>query len=399
MTALPEFQRGWRILAGSLIGIALGVSSLYFYSFGLFIKPLAAEFGWSRGEASLGALVGTAVAALVSMPMGRLIDRFGSRRIALISMALLGFGLLAHASAVRGIVSFLLVTAVTSFLSVGSTALPYSRLTVLAFERGRGLALGIILAGSGIGAMVVPMALTPLIATGGWQAGYCVLGFAALAGILPVWLLLRDAEDPRLARPRVGVPVAALLRSPTFVRLGLAFALVSMAVIGTVVQFIPMLLDRGVPPARTGGIASLIGLSAIGGRLLIGSLLDRLPAERVAASLFLIAGTGIAILAAAPVAFAIPGAIVLGLAVGAEIDLLSYLTARCFPRPLFAEVNGALYALFLLGAAIGPFLSGSIFDLTGGYSTSLLIAALCLVAAALLLYRPLAFNGLGEVNN
>ena len=84
-----EFARGWRVVAGSLIGIGAGVSSLYFYSLGLFIKPLAANYGWTRGQASLGALVGTACAAFASPLVGRLADRYGSLKVALASLALL----------------------------------------------------------------------------------------------------------------------------------------------------------------------------------------------------------------------------------------------------------------------------------------------------------------------
>jgi len=394
MTRADEFRRGWRVLLGSLIGIALGVSSLYFYSFGLFIKPMAAEFGWSRGAASLGSLVGTLCAALISMQMGRLIDRFGSLPIALASMTLLGLGFLAHALLVDGLVTFLVITGIMSLVTVGSTALPYSRLAVVAFDCARGLALGIILAGSGIGAMVVPMTLVPFIAGEGWRAGYAALGLAALAGILPVWLLLRGVDDPRAAARRVGVPIARLAASAAFRRLGIVFVLVSTAVLGTVVQFVPMLLERGIEPARAGATASLIGLSAIVGRLAVGFLLDRAPPERVAACLFAIAALGIGSLAFADPAFVMPGAIITGLAVGAEVDLLAFLTARYFPKPLFAEVNGALYALFLLGAAIGPVLSGALYDLTGGYTVSFTVAAAMLALAAATIVQSFTFDAL-----
>ena len=121
---LSELARGWRLVAGSLLGISTGVSSLYFYSLGIFLKPLAEEFGWGRGAASLGALVGTAGAALTAIPVGRVVDRWGSLRVAVGSLLLLALGFVCLGAFTSGLVSFLLITGVLSLFTSGSSPLP-----------------------------------------------------------------------------------------------------------------------------------------------------------------------------------------------------------------------------------------------------------------------------------
>lgn len=376
-----EFARGWRVILGALTGIAAGVSSLYFYSLGIFIKPLATEFGWSRGEASLGALVGTACAAIMSPLIGRLADRYGSLRVALVSLVLLALGFWVHGALVSGLASFLIITGIMSLLTTGSSPMPYTRLAITSFERHRGLALGIVLGGTGLGAVLIPRLLVPYVAIEGWRAGYMVLGAVAFAALVPVWLLLRKAPDPSATgAQRIGL--GPLIGNPAFLWLGAMFFLAAVGILGTVVQFVPMLSDAGLSPAEAGGIASLIGVAAIVGRLLIGVLLDRFAPLLVTAGLFLVAGVGLAVMGYGGLALAVPGAIVTGIAVGAEVDILAFLTARYFPRTAFGEANGLLYGLFLIGGAIGPALSGFLMDWSGDYAVSLTLAALLLGLAA-----------------
>jgi len=312
-----EFGRSWRLVAGSSLGIAIGVSSLYFYSLGIFVKPMAAEFGWGRGAASLGALVGTAGAALMAIPVGRLVDRVGSLKVAVGSLCVLALGFVALGALTSSLPTFLAVTAVVSLLSAGSTPLPYTRLIVGAFQQQRGMALGVTLAGTGVGALGIPTLLTPFVSNHGWRNGYFVLA-AVIAGCLPLmaWLISSAPQDgvERIASP----PSPEFVRNDTFRLLALIFFLVSIAILGGVVHFVPMLTDWGLSPAKAGAIAGLIGVTTIGGRLLVGALLDRVPPLAVTAGVFLIVAGGLATLDLGGSAYAILGALVLGLAIGAE---------------------------------------------------------------------------------
>lgn len=381
-----EFARGWPILAGSIIGIGAGISSLYFYSLGIFIKPLADAFGWSRATASLGALVGTFAAAAAMPLVGRLADRIGSLRLAIGSLLLLTLGFIAHAFLVAGLTSFLFLTAAINACAAGSSPLPYTRLTAAAFHRHRGLALGIILGGTGLGAMLIPALLTPYIASHGWRSGYLALALASAVAIFAIIPFLARAQEPATGKP-APVALRRLVATKGFVPLGLLFFLAAAAILGTVVHFVPMLTDLGLSPVRAGGIAGLIGVAAIIGRLVIGWLIDRLSPNLVTGGVFVLAAVGLVTFASGGVALAVPGALITGLVIGAEVDLLAFHTARYFPRHAFGQANGLLYALFLIGGGIGPVLSGLLYDLTGGYHAFPLTAAGLLSVAGAIGFR------------
>lgn len=377
-----EFAVGWPLIAASFIGIAIGISSLYFYSLGIFIKPMAAEFGWGRGAASLGALVGTAGAAIMSIPIGRLVDRIGSVRVAICSLIMLAAGFIAIGALTHDLTSFLILTGIVSLTTAGSSPLPFSRLIVAAFSRNRGFALGITLAGTGIGAILVPRLLSPFVAVYGWRAGYFVLA-GIIAALTPlVWLLLRNAHDDRRA-VSAALPLVRYLSDPAFRVFAPMFMLAATAVLGTVVQFVPMISDWGLSPGAAGAMAALIGVAAIGGRLTTGWLLDRFATHTVNAAVFGIAAAGLGLLAWGGLPFVVPGALIVGLAVGAEVDLIAFLVGRYFPRHVYGAMYGAVYTAFLIGGAIGPALSGYLQQASGSYRLSLFAASALLAAAAM----------------
>jgi MFS family permease len=183
------------------------------------------------------------------------------------------------------------------------------------------------------------------------------------------------------------IPLPELITDPAARLLGCVFFLAAIAILGTVVHFVPMLTDWGLSPAKAGATASLIGVAAIGGRLIIGALLDRWPAHRVTVAVFGTTAIGMALLGSGAVGLTTFGAAVIGLAVGAEVDLIAFLVGRFFPRRMYGQIYGAIYATFLAGGAIGPALSGFLHDLSGSYRLSLRIMAGLMTIAALLASR------------
>jgi predicted MFS family arabinose efflux permease len=388
MTALDEFRSGWRILLGCLIGVAVGLLSLYFFSLGIFIKPLVEEFQWTRGQASLGTLATTLGVAVAAMPTGRVIDRLGALPVALGSGALLAVGLYLHSVVITGLPSFVVIVAVMSLLTVGSGHQAYARLVVAHFHRGRGLALGVILTGAGLGGILVPSFLTPYVEEHGWRAGYVALAMVALGGMLLVWLLLRGARE--VAVEKSGrASLRDVVTNPVFGKLAVVFFCAAIAVIGTFVHFVPMLSDAGMSAQETGTIAALIGLSSIPGRLVAGTMLDRFDPKWVTSSAFAFAAVGLLLLTVGGTSMAVPAAIILGTIVGAEADALSFLTARFYPRQVFAQANGAIFGLFLIGGSVGAVASGRLHDLTGSYFIPLAFStAFLLVASVVSLKLP-----------
>jgi cyanate permease len=283
--------------------------------------------------------------------------------------------------------SFLLISALLSLTTAGSSPLSFTRLVVASFDCHRGLALGTVLAGTGAGAVLVPRLLTPFVAQHGWRAGYFGSG-RDCSGLVSTTRLASNAlKCLRRSKHLNAIPLRDLVANPIARLLGCMFFLAAVAILGTVVQFVPMLTDWGMTPARAGATASLIGIAAIGGRLITGALLDRFPPNRVTMGLLLTAALGLGVLGIGGVARAVFGAAVLGFSVGAEANLIAFLVGRYFERAVYSQVYGAIYAAFLVGGSIGPVLSGYLQDLSGDYRLSLVVMAGLLALSALMTTR------------
>ena len=406
MTEIDESTFGsgrYLVLAGCFLGLAAGYSSTYFYSSGLFLLPVAETFGVSRGEASLGPLICTLAAAGMIPLFGRLLDRIGAVPIALLSLIGLAAGFTAMAGFANGFGSYLFCSFLIAVLGTGSTALPYSRLVVLTFARRRGMALGVMLTGTGVGAMTVPLVVIPAIRAYGWRATYGGMAVAVLAAaivvavlILPMAAKLGGAARQRLAAAdlpngRRPSPLA-VWTSTRFLLIGGTFFCLATSIISVVFHFVPMLTDAGVPPGRAAAMAAAIGFSSIAGRLVIGFLLDWIAAEALTLMLLGVALAAVLMLASGDATLALPGGMMLGLVVGAEMDMLAFFTARFFGTEVYGTAYGGLFSLFLIGGAIGPSLTGYLYDFAHSYQVALLFSMALLAAAAVLMAMLWRFN-------
>jgi MFS family permease len=247
------------------------------------------------------------------------------------------------------------------------------------FEVSRGLALAITLCGASVGAAVFPLLATWLIGTYGWRSAIAIEGAIWAALTFPMLLLFfRGAHDVRRAGPQVaepvkaalsGVSVAEGLRSLVFYRLFIASALFTFTIIALVVHFVPILKDRGAQPMAAAGVASLVGLFSIAGRLATGLLLDRFRASFVGASVFLLPMVACALLLGAgsnPLAQSVAAAVI-GLTLGSEVDVIVYLATRHFGLKHFGMLYGGLLTALSLGTAFGPLAAAAIYDRHGSY--------------------------------
>jgi predicted MFS family arabinose efflux permease len=275
----------------------------------------------------------------------------------------------------------------------GTTQMGYSRAVSTWFDKRRGLALALVMAGVGTGAMVFPPIAQALIAGYGWRAAYIVLGSLVLILGLPLTALFvrerpRDNAGPRAALD--GMTVAEGLRSRPFWILIATLFLSSISMNGAITHLSPLLTDRGVPAANAALAASLLGFASFVGRLITGFLLDRFFGPRVGFCLCALAAGGILLLARA--GSSLPGmaaAMLIGLGVGAEADLTPYLLTRYFGLRAFSTLYGFTWTAYAIAGAIGPVWMGKAFDATGSYGSLLtLLSASTLGAAGLLLWLP-----------
>lgn len=385
MNGAGEFRQGWRVVLGAFIGIGGGFASLYFYTAGLFIKPMAAEFGWTRGEASASAvsfMIGNTLALPVA---GRLVDRYGEVPVAFLSgLALaIAFALLGFLTA--GLASFLLLVLFLTVISAGSNAVSYNRLIVRKFHSRRGVALGLALTGTAMGAAAVPPFLAPFIAEHGWRPAYHLLALAALVLTAVAALILRERDAGPKANDEASlVSWREICSERAFYSISAMIFLSATAVLGTTLHIVPMLTDGGMNVAAAGATASALGISVIMGRVVAGYFLDRWDAGWVTWILLTLAGLGALLLWAGTPSLILPGAILIGFGVGTEGDLLAYLLGRRFPVSSFGSVYGMIFGVHAFGAGVGGMLAGAMFDLTGSYGTWLLFAAAALCVAGLI---------------
>jgi MFS family permease len=391
--ALFEFRHGSLPLLGAFLGTGLGVGSIYLYSMGIFIKPLQAEFGWSRGSVSIGTVIAPLVIACVVPFIGRLVDRIGARWIAGLSLVGLSIGFFLLSGTTASLPRFLALVALTCLLGAGSSAVVFTRVVTSWFVKKRGTALGIQMASIGVAGAVAPLILAPFVADYGWRSGYQALAAVALIGAPVVMLLLgrTRTSDEHGANLATDQPLPAELAQAAgrevMWLLGSTFFLAALAMGSVIVHFIPMLTDAGVPSSRAGAIAGAIGFAIIVGRLGVGMLIDYVFAPYVAATLLSFAGVGCFLLSVQGPLLALPAALLIGLAMGGEVDILGYLVARYFGSQRFGWIFGWQFAAFLVGSAIGPVAAGAAYDRFGDYRIALTVAGASLLLAALLALR------------
>jgi MFS family permease len=391
---------GWWIVLASVVGLFWGVP-VTVYSFSVFFKPLMQAFHASRAAVSLAYTLKLFTAALCAAPIGWLADRCGPRRVILIGTAIFGSILLANRLFSGSIAQFYCFYVLLG-ISVGCVGpIPYGSLISHWFDRFRGLALGLTMLGIGLGAVIMPSLAQALIARFGWKTAYSILGASVLLICWPVvGCFLEDKPADFGLRPdgasvktdgAAGVPQGLTAReawrSTDFWLMVCAFTLVSASVQACVVHMAPMLIDRHLGTRAAAFGSSLIGAAVMIGRFGTGYLLDRTFAARLASILFAASASGMALLLTGSGPAAFPGAFLVGLGLGAEVDLIPYLTSRYFGLLNFGKVYSSAFAAFALAGALGPLIMGAGFDRTGSYRAPLIGFLVATLFATVLIAR------------
>lgn len=385
-----EWRTGWPLALAAMFGIFTAV--LYVYSTGLFIEPLQAGFGWSRATITGGMMIVGVMAAIGNPLIGLLLDRIGPSRIAL-------FGCLAHASAFAllaragpGQFGWWLGWICIALASLAISVPVWLVAVVRHFEASRGKALAIGYCGSSLAAIIVPMLTREMIQTFGWREAY--LGLAGIAlltgGIAAAILLAFDRRGPVRAIPssrqKLSPSARTALAGPNFWRIAVMSLLVTLGVIGLTVHFVAICSEKGIGRTEAAGLAGLIGIAGLAGRLLTGALLDRFDARIVGVITFLLPT-----LACLYLSFGMPDgagmalvALAVGASLGAELDIMAYLTARCFSLADYGILFGVLTGVVGCAAGFGPLFASILHDLSGSYDNLAAILAAGFIIASIL---------------
>ncbi len=190
---------GWWVVMASVVGMIVSQGPVLVFTFGIFMKPLGVEFGWSRSQVSLGLTIAILTAALCTPWVGRLIDRRGARQVAVPALLLFGIGIMALGLLPANLLVFYLAFGIVGLLSTGGTPTAYARAVSCWFVRRRGLALGLSMAGIGLGAALLPMLAQYALAAVGWRLAYGVMGLVVVLGAVGVsWKLQNKPGDKGL---------------------------------------------------------------------------------------------------------------------------------------------------------------------------------------------------------
>lgn len=393
-SARAEWKRALPLPFTALLGVA--GPAMFGYSSGVMMEPITAEFGWTRSE-FYSAVTLQMMLGLVMIPVvGRAIDRLGSRRLALTGVILFTCGVSSLFFLTNPLWHWLAMN-VLVLLSGALVVQPvWIRPVVMRFDKARGLAMAIALSGNGVATALWPVVAAYYVKELGWRLTYPAMGLSwALITFPLVWLYFHDDEKALDAstpaeRPveTSAVPVLPALASPAFLFLTVAGALFSCAVYGLTLHFVPILRSNGIATQTAAGIASLVGISAIVGRIVTGALLDRFPAGLIGFIVFLLPALTCVLLWAGGISTPVLmlAAIVLGLAAGAEIDVVTYLAARRFDTRIFGSLYAVIIAVFGACASIGPLTAGLLFDRFGSYQPYLTLGGgLAMVSAMLMI--------------
>jgi MFS family permease len=386
---------GWKIVLAGFFGVMVSFAAVVPYTFGLFLKPLAATFGWHREAVSAGFSIAALTVAAASPGLGILLDRFRPRRIILPCILIFSLAYASLALLTPHLIHFYLAFFVIGLVGNGTAYLGYSRAISTWFDSRRGLALSIMLAGGGCGAMFLPVIAQAAITYYGWRNAYILLGVLALVLGFPLTaLFVREqpiARQSAHVSVAVGSSVAEALSNRTFWVIAATVCLYAISVNGAIAHLSALLTDRGVSTQGASYSIAIIGATGLIGRVLTGVFLDRFFGPRVSQIMLLMTVAGIVLLSVAHTLTAgLIAASLIGFSMGSEGDITPYLLSRYFGLKRLSTLYALTWTAYAIGGATGPLVVGRIFDSLGSYraGTIQLLALPALIPCLLMFWLP-----------
>jgi MFS family permease len=397
---LTEFKRAWRIVILATLGLAINSNSAMLYAFGAMVVPLQQAFAWERADLQTAVSFLFMGSILGSQVVGWLNLRFGMKRVTLISLCSLSLAYVAMTRLGPSIVQLYVMFLVASVASMGTMHVTWTYLVNLWFERNRGLALALVLSGTGLAAMLVPSAVSAVVARWNWQAAFWLMAAMPVALVLP--LVLAWMKEPARTQPVLpaagqaaadpvklpGLSFTEGLRSPRFWMLNLALSLVVACIVAMVTSGVPLLRDKGLQATDAARIFGSFGLSLIFGRVVVGYLVDRLWAPGVAAVALALPALGCVLLSVAgagDTALLLAGVMLIGIGSGAEFDVAAFLMSRYFGLRDYGRLFGVHLGLITLASTLAPWLFGQLYRSTGNYDAMLTVCGVVFLGGGLAL--------------
>lgn len=396
-----ESPRGWLAVVAAMVGVAVGLSPIPFYTIGMFAPELSREFGWSFA-ALMGSIGVQSSVVMFSSPLaGFAIDRFGARPVAMVSLFLFGLCFMSLALSNGSLTLYYGQWVIMSVLGTGTLSATWTRVVNGWFDRNRGLALGLASTGTGLTGFLIKPFAAWLIVDYGWRTAFVAVGLLPIVVGIPVVMALfrenqiapRDPDAPDdAAVEEYGMTLREALRSVRFWILAGAFFLIAFALTAPTPNMENILRSFRFELAQIGKITASFGLAVIAGRIVGGWMLDRIWAPACAFVILMIPALGCWLLTGTALSgqTAVIAVLCIGFGAGFEFDLLAFLINRYFGQRNYGVIYGTFYAVIAFGGGLGPVVYGYAFDSVGNYNAALTsgVISVMIGAALLLLLGP-----------
>ena len=394
-----EFRTYWPLILAAATGF--GFSAIVSVTTGLFMEPLGKEFGWGRAMQASGASVTAVLTFLMSPIFGMLIDRFGTRGMALAGIVLAGLIIAGFSLANGSPVQWMAMWALYALAAVMIKSTVWTAAVSSVFREGRGLALGLVLSGTAAAQIIFPPLTDWLIGSYGWRGAWIGLGLGAgTVTFIACYFFFFDGyalakakqaetgvttKGPLLSAP--GLSMAQAWRDTALWRIGASTFIMMLITIALNVHQFEILRSTGITRTSAAWYSSIAGVAGIAGKLVTGWLLDRyhvrwvggltLGSTAIAFAILLLPGLTPAMIVAAMV--------VNGYAAGTKLQVASYLTSAYGGLKNFGGMFGVMASLIAAGSGLGPVLAGLVFDEYGSYAPFLIFGIAASIFSGLLI--------------
>jgi len=376
-----------------------------YYSYGVFLKPLSAEFGWTRAATSGAFTLASLLLGFFSIVAGRICDRFGSRAVATVCGAILGLGFLLM-SQIGAIWQAYLFYGVLVAIGVAGCWGPLLSTVARWFTRRRGLMTSIVASGMGFGTIIIPPLAVRLISNYGWRNAYLIIGIITLVFILlPAQFLKHDPrqkgllpygenvgkQDSSTSKAR-GFSLGEAVHTGQFWLACAIYFCYGFFLVTTIVHIAPHATELGISPINAANIIAIIGGLSIIGRVAIGYASDRIGIKPSLALVFILVAIVLFWLQLAQELWMLYlFAVIFGFGYGGTIAVQSPLVAELFGLRSHATILGIVICFGTGAGAIGSLLGGLVFDITDSYSLTFWVCAVLTIIGFILvlLLRPI----------
>lgn len=381
-SAASEWKKHWPLVVTSTAGMSLAAVSTS--AFGVMVVPIEQDVGWSRTEISTGPALISLMTVLFGTVLGAALDKFGPRLIAIITVTML-----CGATALQSRIGTQLWQWWALWTVIGLSSAVMSTLWVApitrTFHAGRGLAMAIVLSGSGLSSFIVPNLANHFVESAGWRTAYLYLAmiwFAMVITLVLLFLRLPGSPRPDAAAdsgPEGHKPAPEILpgltaregfRSPAFYKLMFGTVIANFVGIAMLLNMVPILRWNGLSAASAAAVYGSVGIATITGRLVCGTLMDRFSVRHIAAGAAALMTALPVMLLAFPgsVPASLAGIVVYGMVGGAIMPCIAYLSSRHLGQRAFGTLFATIMAAMSLGVGIGPLLANLVYDTVNSYA-------------------------------